>query len=63
MHGTVQSGTKGKQAQALAIKRSQEEPSGKEAPPPPKGRDAEETRKRAIRDIGVGRKRRSAKKK
>jgi hypothetical protein len=50
--------TKGKkQAQALAIKLSRERRSGKEVPPPPKGRYSEKTRQKAIRDLEVGRRR------
>jgi hypothetical protein len=54
-----------KQAQALAIKLSRERRSGKNVPAPPKGRYSEETRKRAKRDLKVGRKRatKTAKKK
>jgi hypothetical protein len=54
-----------KQAQALAIKLSRERRSGKEVPPPPKGRYSEKARKKALRDLEVGRqrkKRRGAKK-
>lgn len=53
----------GKQAQALAIKLSRERRAGKEVPPPPKGRYSEKTRKKAMRDLAIGRqrkKRRSA---
>jgi hypothetical protein len=46
-----------KQGQALAIKLSRERRSGKEVPPPPKGRYAEKTRQKAIRDLKVGRQR------
>jgi hypothetical protein len=46
-----------KQAQALAIKLSRERRSGKEIPPPPKGRYSEKTRKKAIRDLETGRQR------
>jgi hypothetical protein len=54
-----------KQAQALAIKLSRERRSGKEVPPPAKGRYSEKARKKALRDLEVGRqrkKRRGAKK-
>lgn len=44
-----------KQAQALAIKLSHERRSGKKVPPPPKGRYSEKSRKKAIRDLEVGR--------
>jgi hypothetical protein len=56
---------KGKQAQALAIKLSRDRRAGKEVPPPPKGRYSERTRKRALRDLEIGRerKRRRAKRK
>ena len=47
-----------KQAQALAIKLSRERRTGKEVPPPPKGRYSERTRKQAVRDLQVGRERR-----
>jgi len=48
---------RGKQAQALAIKLSRERRAGKEvpAPLPPKGQYSEHTRKRAMRDLQVGR--------
>jgi hypothetical protein len=48
---------KGKQAQALAIKLSQERRAGKLVPAPPKGRYSDETRKRALRDLEIGRQR------
>jgi hypothetical protein len=48
---------KSKQAQALAIKLSRERREGKSVPAPPKGRYSEQTRKRALRDIEVGRQR------
>ena len=48
---------KGKQAQALAIKLSRERRAGKEVPPPPKERYSERTRKRALRDLEIGRER------
>jgi hypothetical protein len=42
----------GKQAQALAIKLSQQRRSGKKkVPPPPKGRYSERTRQKAKRDL------------
>jgi hypothetical protein len=44
-----------KQAQALAIKLSRERRAGKKVPAPPKGRYREETRRRALRDLKVGR--------
>lgn len=44
-----------KQAQALAIKLSRERRSGKEIPPPPKGRYSGKATQRAIRDLKVGR--------
>lgn len=47
-----------KQAQALAIKLSRERRSGKEVPPPPKGRYSKKARQKAIRDLEVGRRRR-----
>ena len=46
---------KGKQAQALAIKLSRERRSGKSVPVPPKGRYSEQTRRRAMKDLKVGR--------
>jgi hypothetical protein len=46
-----------KQAQALGIKLSRERRSGKEIPPPPKGRYSEKTRQKTIRDLKVGRQR------
>jgi hypothetical protein len=46
-----------KQAQALAIKLSRERRSGKEIPPPPKGRYSEKARQKAVRDLEVGRRR------
>ena len=52
-----------KQAQALAIKLSRERRAGKQVPAPPKGRYSEGTRRRAQRDVEVGRKRSSARKK
>jgi hypothetical protein len=52
-----------KQAQALAIKLSRERRAGKQVPAPPKGRYSEGTRRRAQRDLEVGRKRSSARKK
>jgi hypothetical protein len=48
---------RGKQAQALAIKLSRERREGKLVPPPPKGRYPESTRRRALRDLEVGRRR------
>jgi hypothetical protein len=54
-----------KQAEALGIKLSRERRSGKEIPPPPRGRYSEKTRQKAIRDLMIGRqrvKRRAAKK-
>ena len=54
-----------RQAQALGIKLSRERRSGKEIPPPPKGQYSEKTRKKAMRDLTIGRqrvKRRAAKK-
>jgi hypothetical protein len=46
-----------KQSQALGIKLSRERRAGKEIPPPPRGRYSEKTRKKAIRDLQVGRQR------
>jgi hypothetical protein len=46
-----------KQAQALAIKLSRERRSGKEIPPPTKGRYSKKARQKAIRDIEAGRRR------
>lgn len=46
-----------KQSQALAIKLSRERRAGKEIPPPPKGRYSERARKKAVRDLEVGRQR------
>jgi hypothetical protein len=51
-----------KQAQALAIRLSRERREGKNVPPPPKGRYSEKTRKRAKRDLEVGRRTRTKKK-
>jgi hypothetical protein len=48
-----------KQAQAIAIKLSKQRRSGKTVPPPPKGKYPERTRKKAIRDNQVGRKRKA----
>jgi len=48
---------KGKQAQALAIKLSRERRAGKEVPPPQKGRYSERTRRKALRDLEIGRER------
>ena len=45
-----------KQSQALGIKLSRERRSGKEIPPPPKGRYSEKTRQKANRDLEFGRK-------
>jgi hypothetical protein len=47
-----------KQAQALAIKLSRARRSGKQIPPPPKGRYSKKTRQKAKRDLAVGRRRR-----
>jgi hypothetical protein len=47
-----------KQAQALAIRLSRERRSGKEVPAPSKGRYSEKTRRKALRDLEVGRQRR-----
>ncbi len=44
-----------KQAQALAIKLSRERRAGKRVPAPPKGRSSKETRRRAQRDLEIGR--------
>lgn len=46
---------KSKQTRALAIKLSRERRAGKDIPPPPKGQYSEKTRKKAIRDLEVGR--------
>lgn len=46
-----------RQRQAFGIKLSRERRSGKEIPPPPKGKYSERTRQKAIRDLQVGRKR------
>lgn len=51
-----------KQAQALAIKLSRERRAGKQVPAPRKGRYSEGTRRRAQRNLEVGRKRSSARK-
>jgi hypothetical protein len=51
---------KRKQAQALAIKLARERRAGKSVPPPAKGRYSERTRKRALRDVQVGRKRKQS---
>lgn len=49
---------KGKQAQALAIKLSRERRAGTRlVPAPPKGRYSEQTRRRALKDLAVGRER------
>jgi hypothetical protein len=52
-----------KQARALAIKLSRERRAGKNVPAPPKGRYSERTRRKAQRDLEVGRRRKRAKKK
>jgi hypothetical protein len=52
--GDVSMAKSKKQAQALAIKLSRERRSGKKIPPPPKGRYAEKTRQKAIRDLKIG---------
>src|SRR5262249_38078624 len=46
---------KGKQAQALATKLSYERRAGKPVAAPPKGHYSESTRKRALRDLEIGR--------
>jgi hypothetical protein len=46
-----------KQAQALGIKLSRERRAGKEIPPPPKGQYSEKTRRKAMRDLEIGRQR------
>jgi hypothetical protein len=46
-----------KQAQALGIKLSRERRAGKEIPPPPKGPYSEKTRRKAMRDLEIGRQR------
>jgi hypothetical protein len=48
-----------RQARALAIKLSRQRRAGAEIPPPPRGRFSEGTRRRAIRDLEVGRKKRA----
>jgi hypothetical protein len=44
-----------KRSQALGIKLSRERRAGKNIPPPPRGRYSEKTRRKAIRDLEVGR--------
>lgn len=46
-----------KQAQALAIKLSKERRAGKRVPAPPKGRYSERIRRKAQKDLAVGRRR------
>jgi len=52
-----------KQAQALAIKLSRERKAGKKVPAPPKGRYSEQTRRKARRDLELGRAKRRVTKK
>lgn len=44
-----------KQARALAIKLSRERRAGKLVPAPPEGRVSDQTRKRALHDLEIGR--------
>jgi hypothetical protein len=49
---------KSKQRQALAIKLSRERRAGKRmVPAPPKGRYSEQARRRALKDLAIGRRR------
>ena len=49
-----------KKSQAIAIELSKQRRSGKTVPPPPKGKYSKRTRKKAIRDNQIGRKKRKS---